>query len=90
MLPRKIITYLLVGLASLFVVAIAWVFFPGAIDQWPRTLTVWQKMETSIQLICGPLGILAVLISPCFHHVCGRWPFGPGECSGFPWPRSLD
>jgi hypothetical protein len=51
---------LLVALAVLFLV-LAWHAIVGGIRQMPRAITVEQRVETAIQMMCGILSVCVVL-----------------------------
>lgn len=44
----------------LFLLVLAWGAVAGGVRQFPRSSTVWQQVETIIQLACGLLSLLTV------------------------------
>jgi len=44
----------------LFLLVLAWGAVVGGVRQFPRSSTVWQQVETIIQLACGLLSLLTV------------------------------
>jgi hypothetical protein len=52
---------MLISVVFLFLIFFARIAFPGAIQQWDRSITVLQKCETSIQLVSSPLSLFVII-----------------------------
>ena len=64
---RRII--LIITLLVLLVVA--WVALSGGLSQLPRSLTIGQRVETTIQFACGLLSLLSVVTCFYWHRLRG-------------------
>lgn len=62
----------LLALATLVLVVVAWGALSGAIQQFPRSDTVGQKIETAVQLACGVLSLLSVLTTFVWRRSASR------------------
>ena len=63
---RRVVRRILLAVAVLLLVTVAWVTLSGALRQLPRSLTLGQQVETAVQIACGLLSLLSVL-------TCFRW-----------------
>jgi hypothetical protein len=63
---RPAVRHLLLAVALLLLLAVAWVAVSGGLRQLPRYRTIGQQVETVVQLACGLLSLLSML-------TCFRW-----------------
>jgi len=63
MSPRLVGRRVLLAVALLFLLLVAWMTLSGGLRQIPRSQTPGQKLETAAQLACGLLSLLAALTS---------------------------
>ena len=49
----------------LLLLVVAWISLKGGFSQLPRSLTIGQKVETTVQIICGLLSLLNAVT--CFY-----------------------
>lgn len=49
--------------ATLLLMTVAWMTLSGGLHQIPRSRTLGQRVETTVQLACGLLSLLSVLTS---------------------------
>ncbi|MBZ5536261.1 MAG: hypothetical protein LAO31_09925 [Acidobacteriia bacterium] len=63
---RPIVRRVLLASATLLLIAMAWMTLSGGLRQLPRSRTLSQRVETTVQLACGLLSALSVL-------TCFRW-----------------
>ena len=49
----------------LLLLVVAWILLKGGFSQLPRSLTIGQKVETTVQIICGLLSLLNAVT--CFY-----------------------
>lgn len=61
-----VVRHILLAIAMLLLIAVAWTALSGGIRQIPRSRTLGQRVETTVQLACGLLSLLSVL-------TCFRW-----------------
>lgn len=60
------------ALATLVLLVVAWGALSGAIRQFPRSDTAWQKIETAVQFACGLLSLLGALTSFVWRRSASR------------------
>lgn len=61
-----VVRRLLLASGTLLLIAVAWAALSGGLHQLPRSRTLGQGVETTVQLACGLLSLLSVL-------TCFRW-----------------
>lgn len=61
MTPITFLRYVLLCLVILFFLALAWWALSGAVQQIPRAETAGQKVETTVQIVCGLLTLLTLI-----------------------------
>lgn len=61
---RQTVRRTLLVVALVFLMVVAWGTLAGATQQLPRAVTLGQRVETAVQLLCGLLSLLAV--ATCF------------------------
>ncbi len=66
---KKIIKYIVLGLVYALLVVISLAAFAGAIQQWPRAMTLRQTIETSIQIIFACLSLCVVVFNYFFRKI---------------------
>lgn len=57
---RLLVRRFLLVCITLFLLVLAWGAVAGGVRQFPRSITVWQQVETIVQLACGLLSLLIV------------------------------
>jgi cation transport ATPase len=60
------------ALATLVLLVVAWGALSGAVRQFPRSDTFWQKIETAVQLACGFLSLLGALTTFVWRRSASR------------------
>jgi hypothetical protein len=63
---RPIVRRIVLACSTVFLIALAWGALSGGLRQLPRIRTVSQRIETAVQLSCGLLSLLIVVM-------CFRW-----------------
>lgn len=61
---KRVIRYTLLAVVILFLVVLAGWAISGGVQQFPRTQTFGQNVETIIQILCGILSLLVIFT--CF------------------------
>ena len=63
MQKKKIIKHIILGLVYILLVIIALAAFSGAIQQWPRAMTLGLKTESFVQIIFACLSLCVVIFN---------------------------
>lgn len=58
---RPVVRRILLASATLLLLVMAWATLSSGLDQIPRSHTIGQRVETTVQLACGLLSVLSVL-----------------------------
>ncbi len=69
---RPIVRRFILISTMLLLLVVAYILLKGGFSQLPRSLTIGQKVETTIQIICGILCLLNVVT--CFYWQKWRRP----------------
>jgi len=83
---RPSVRRVLLACAVLLLIAVAWMTFSGGLHQVPRSRTLGQRVETTVQLACGLLSAASVLT--CFwwrrwgRSVRGAWAISLSAAAG--------
>jgi hypothetical protein len=61
---RPVVRHTLLACGTLLLLVVAWMTLSGGLRQLPRSDTLGQRLETTVQLACGLLSVLSALT--CF------------------------
>ncbi|MGA2383885.1 MAG: hypothetical protein ABSD56_04920 [Bryobacteraceae bacterium] len=83
---RRVGRRILLALATLVLLAVAWGALSGAVRQIPRSRNLGQKLETVVQVACGLLSLLSVLTTfgwrPWASRVLAAWTVSLAAAAG--------
>ena len=78
---HAVVQRVLLAVAMLFLIVLAWQSLSGGIEQISRSRTIGQQFETIVQLACGLLSLLTIVTCFRWH----RW----GRLIRYAWAISL-